>query len=673
MIGNNDLTHNRWKISRQGYLPILLLVSLGVVITSALVQQLSRLEGERVQTAFNAAARDRILVVQRELQSSLNVVQDIGSFFAANRRVARGQYREFVQPVLQRDPSIRSLEWVPEVKADQRTAFVRDARSDFPSFDIFARDDKESGRSTKNVYYPVLYAHPYQRGKTLLGLDLATVPTEFSAIQRARTERRMQITHNRVSSSESSVAVVLNVYLPVFENPRGNVDRFHVDGEEENRGAVGGKKSKRLRGMAVGRFWIEAIVKRALANLSPSGIDVTIRTVENETGVNTPADALYVHRSRLRGAVWFARNDGPTETRTLTDTIDVAGNEWTIVCTAVPGIFEVGAWAVRFVFIGGVAFTLLLAAYVISLIGRAEQVERLVSQRTLELQHSNQALNRQVAERLKVENALQALNVTLERRVALRTEEAERRARELEQFAYVTSHDLKAPLRAIANLAGWLKEDMAGMLTEETQEQLDLMRDRVGRMHSLIEGLLTYSRVGRTQGELEQVDSRALVAEVVDSIAPPPGFHIEIATDLPNLCTDRLQLSQVFANLIGNSIKHHYKEEGNIRVFGRDLDTHCAFAVADDGPGIPEQYHEKIFKMFYTLQVKDFSGDTGIGLALVKKIVEDHEGSISINSAPGAGTEIRFTWKREKPNDTGNHSDLQGDAPARIPTIEERQ
>ena len=191
----------RWEISRRGYLPVLLLVSLGVLITWALFQEVSRLDGERVETAFAAAAHDRILVIQREFQSSLDAVEDIGSFVGASRQVRRGQYREFVQPVLKRDPSIRSLEWVPEVAAEERDAFVENAENSFPQFDIFALDGAAVALPPGGLHYPLLFAHPYQRGETPLGLDFASVPTEFSAIQRARDLRRIQITLSRVALS----------------------------------------------------------------------------------------------------------------------------------------------------------------------------------------------------------------------------------------------------------------------------------------------------------------------------------------------------------------------------------------------------------------------------------------------------------------------------------------
>jgi signal transduction histidine kinase len=324
--------------------------------------------------------------------------------------------------------------------------------------------------------------------------------------------------------------------------------------------------------------------------------------------------------------------------------IPVGERTWTVVCNPVEGYFEREDWSGQVIFVGGIAFTLLACVYLFAMLGRAQEVRRLVAQRTLELEGANAALNKEVTERRRAEHALQLLNVTLERRVAQRAAEAERRARDLEQFAYVASHDLKAPLRGIANLATWLKDDLHDKLTAETAEQIDLLRDRVARMNALVEGLLAYSRVGRTRGSVEEVDTAALVADTIDSLAPPSGFRVEVAPDMPRLSTDRLQLGQVFANLIGNAINHHDRDVGVVRVSGRELDERCEFEVSDDGPGIPPEYHDKVFMMFQTLTVKDFGSNTGIGLALVKKLVEEHGGTIRLTSGEGRGTSFTFTW-----------------------------
>jgi signal transduction histidine kinase/CHASE3 domain sensor protein len=223
----------------------------------------------------------------------------------------------------------------------------------------------------------------------------------------------------------------------------------------------------------------------------------------------------------------------------------------------------------------------------------------------------------------------------------------EDRNQELEQFAYVTSHDLKAPLRAIANLSEWIEEDLAGQLPEENQQQMRLLRGRVHRMEALINGLLEYSRVGRTQTTTEQIDVADLLAEVIDSLDPPDAFTVHVDPNMPTLMTKRMPLRQVFANLIGNGIKHHDRDDGQIQISVQDQGDWVEFAVADDGPGIHPDYHQKIFAIFQTLQARDTRENTGVGLAIVKKTVETEGGSIRVESAEGAGATFYFTWPKQ--------------------------
>jgi signal transduction histidine kinase len=293
------------------------------------------------------------------------------------------------------------------------------------------------------------------------------------------------------------------------------------------------------------------------------------------------------------------------------------------------------------------AFTALLTIYLSTLVGRSAKIKRLVTERTRQLTELNEELGVEINERMKAEQGLQRLNETLEQRVAARTAEAEQHVKELEQFAYVTSHDLKAPLRGIANLAVWLEEDLAEKLTETTREQLRLLRDRVQRMHELIEGLLEYSRIGKANHPVSSVDTSELLAEVIDSLSPPGGFTVHVADNMPTVYTDRLHLYQVFSNLIGNSIKHCGGAQGHVSVTVNDCGEFYEFTITDDGPGIAPEYHEKIFQMFQTLTVSDFGSNTGIGLALVRKIVQEHGGSITVESAEGSGAAFRFSWPRQ--------------------------
>ncbi|WOD38973.1 PAS domain S-box protein [Nodosilinea sp. E11] len=228
----------------------------------------------------------------------------------------------------------------------------------------------------------------------------------------------------------------------------------------------------------------------------------------------------------------------------------------------------------------------------------------------------------------------------------------ERRNAELDQFAYVASHDLKAPLRAISNLAEWIGEDLAGQIPAENCHQLELLRSRVQRMEALINGLLEYSRVGRRQRSIVAVDINVLLANVIDSLAPPKSFQVEIPTDLPTIYSHKTVLGQVFANLINNAIKHHHCADedcpedicGTVRVACQTKDEWLEFTVADDGPGIAPQYHDKIFTIFQTLKARDDFESTGVGLAVVKKIVEAEGGRVWLTSALGEGTTFYFTW-----------------------------
>ncbi|MBE9169126.1 PAS domain S-box protein [Pleurocapsales cyanobacterium LEGE 06147] len=226
------------------------------------------------------------------------------------------------------------------------------------------------------------------------------------------------------------------------------------------------------------------------------------------------------------------------------------------------------------------------------------------------------------------------------------TLQLERRNQELDQFAYVASHDLKAPLRAIANLSQWLEEDLEDKLDEDTKYQMDLLRGRVQRMENLINGLLQYSRVGRLKSEPEKIVLEQLIGEIVDSLEMPPDFTITIEGPMPTLVTERLPLQQVFSNLIINAIKHHDRPDGNVTISALEKEQFYEFTVADDGPGIDPQYHDKVFVIFQTLEARDKTENTGIGLSIVKKAVESQGGKIKLESQPGKGTIFRFTWSK---------------------------
>jgi PAS domain S-box-containing protein len=218
------------------------------------------------------------------------------------------------------------------------------------------------------------------------------------------------------------------------------------------------------------------------------------------------------------------------------------------------------------------------------------------------------------------------------------------RNQELDRFVHIVAHDLKAPLRAISNLSEWIEEDLEGSLTADTQQQMDRLRGRVRLMESTINGLLDYARAGRTDATTETVVVAELLAETIDAIAPPPTFEITIAPGMPTLQTKRLLLSQVFANLIGNAFKHHDRDDGTICISSQDQGDFYEFAIADDGPGIAPEDRDRVFVIFQAANPQQNPDSSGIGLAIVKKIVETAGGQIRLESELGRGTTFYFTW-----------------------------
>jgi signal transduction histidine kinase len=184
-------------------------------------------------------------------------------------------------------------------------------------------------------------------------------------------------------------------------------------------------------------------------------------------------------------------------------------------------------------------------------------------------------------------------------------------------------------------------------LPPQIREFLGLMRQRVHRMEKLITGILDLARIGRVTQANETVFVRTLLRDITDTLNPPQGFKIELPFFLPTLTTNAVQLQQVFTNLISNAIKYHdHPETGTVHIGCDDAGEYYLFSVADDGPGIAPEYHDRIFVIFQTLTERDTIESTGVGLAIVKKIVERQGGRIGIKSAEGQGAKFIFTWPK---------------------------
>jgi PAS domain S-box-containing protein len=247
-----------------------------------------------------------------------------------------------------------------------------------------------------------------------------------------------------------------------------------------------------------------------------------------------------------------------------------------------------------------------------------------------------------------------ATDISARRRAELELErkqaELMRSNKDLEQFAYVASHDLKAPLRAIELLVTWITEGLEGYDKNDVQENLQLLAKRTERLNRLLDDLLAYSRAGRKVGTHRKTDTQALVLDVAQLVNPPETISVSIEGQLPVIHTHATPFEQVIRNLISNAIKHHPGPEGRVVVSCEEKIDHYVFAVQDDGEGISQEYAERVFEMFQTLKSRDQVEGSGMGLAIVNRIVQWQHGRVWFEPAPGGqGTVFKFQWKKNQP------------------------
>ena len=242
----------------------------------------------------------------------------------------------------------------------------------------------------------------------------------------------------------------------------------------------------------------------------------------------------------------------------------------------------------------------------------------------------------------KLANSLNHMAKVLSENISL----LERKNSELDQFAHIVSHDMKAPLRGIDNVVTWIEEDHWNELSPKVQEYLHLIKSRIVRGENLILGILSYSRVGQYELEKEEVDLNQMMQEISENLPRRQGLKLVIQPNLPVLFTQRIPLMQIFSNLVGNAIKYHDKEKGKIKVYHKENGVNYHFFIEDDGPGISKHYHDKIFTIFQTLNGTDAFQSTGVGLAIVKKILVDRNQKIELHSEPGKGSIFEFSWPK---------------------------
>jgi two-component system sensor kinase FixL len=248
-----------------------------------------------------------------------------------------------------------------------------------------------------------------------------------------------------------------------------------------------------------------------------------------------------------------------------------------------------------------------------------------------------------ITERKEARKNLEKLNMELESSV----QELSRANKQLEEFAYMVAHDLKTPLRGIGTLADWLVMDYADKFDEAGKEQVRLLNKRAKQMSVLIDSIKQYSMLGQNIQKKKQVDLNDVISEVISIITPPENIEVIIEDKLPAIVCERTHIIQIFQNLLSNAVKYMDKPKGQIKVGYNEDDNFWKFSVVDNGPGIQQKYFEKIFKIFQTLSPRNGIESTGIGLSIVKKLVELNNGRVWVESEVGHGSTFFFTLSKQ--------------------------
>ena len=599
-----------WLSGRSLHRSLPLVVILVVGLAASLVAQIITKEWDQQsrKEIFDRLAQEEIQKIQANVLTTAATLRSIRGLFNASATVDRDEFHAFVESLEVAD-MVQALEWIPRVPHAARSEYEEAARrGGFPVFEFTERASQGAmvRARDREEHFPVYYVEPYEGNERALGFDLGSDPTRLAALNDARASGRVVATARITLLQETGAQYGFRIFIPIYH-----------DGTAPD---TAGAREADLAGFGLGVFRMGDLVAAALSGGQRSTTPIDIHVFDQAA---PPGSRLLYPKSSL------AEDSGELQVSFRKEALlHFATRDWLIVATPAEGaLFTENSWMPWLVLALGFIITALTAICFSVVIGRTKYADQLVMLRTVELVRANQ----------ERERILQKLRKTNE---------------ELESFAYVASHDLKAPLRGIDNLVSWIVADPDSRLSEESRHNAGRLRIRVVRLEALLDGLLEYSQAGKREAKLEPVDTRLMCEQITEYLAPSERFTISVASDLPVFNTVKPALETVLRNLIGNAVKHHDRDEGRIEVSAEDQGEAYQFIIWDDGPGIDPAHHDRVFEVFQTLAPRSNLHSSGIGLSIVTRLVASAGGSIHIGSdARERGTAFHFTWKKTWPTD----------------------
>lgn len=584
-----------WGQPRSIWRPRLLSVGAPLCIAFALVVMVYSLVSAGEQQSLASRFRRLVETPDRALRSDLDayaeVLWSIRSYYAGSQNVDEDEFQTFVQRSLSAYPGLRAVSFNARVRGRERADYEAGLRrGGLEDFVIGTRDASGAlvPAEPREEHVVVHYIEPRQANAGAIGFDVLGDPVRRRALERARDTGEPTATEQVTLVQSEDRSTEFLIFLPIYD----------TDATPPTLAL----RRATLRGFAAAAVRVDRLVEASLEGLPASGFELSLWDEAAPTG------------RRFLGR--FPRDasppppGGPIEALEVSRQLEVGARPWTVRFVPTPGYLALErSWQPWVVLAGGLTFAGLLGVLLLVITGRTA----LESERLQEVARVNQ--------RLELTNE------------------------ELARFAYAASHDLKSPLNGIARLASFLRQDCNDALPEQGREYLAMIQTRIDRMGTLLEDLLQFSRVGWLEQEPETIDTGDLVQEILSLLPEASRFTVSLV-GMQTISTFRVPLAQVMRNLLDNAIKHHDRGHGRIEVGCRDAGDQFEFCVRDDGPGVPEKHHERVFEMFQRLQTRDGSEGSGMGLALVRKIVANRGGEVAIESDGGRGTTIRFTWPK---------------------------
>ena len=508
--------------------------------------------------------------------------------FNASDAVSRDEWRRYVDTLTVEAiwPGIQGIGYTEFVLPEDRVAYEQRIRAEgFPDFVVRPVGDRP-------IYSSITYLEPFdERNRQAFGFDMYQQETRRAGMNLARDTGEAVISGRVTLVQEISddVQAGFLMYLPYYGTPQTPAD------------------TETRRNNIVGFVYSPFRMGNLMEGILGAGLpDVRLQIYDQEE--ITPETLMYDSKSD-------DQNHQPHFRETMI--LEVANRRWTMQVSSLRALEQTGeAGEEGLILGGGLALSFLVFGILWSFATTRTRAQTLANTMTFRLQQN--------------------------------TEELKRSNAELELFAYVASHDLKAPLRGIDHLATWIESDLGDALTGEPKQNMALLRGRIKRLDALLNDLLDHSRAGREETSITSTDVATTSRELFDSLNTEGRFELHQAIEVPTLKLAGLE--QILINLISNTIKHHGGEAGNIYLKVVGTGQFFEIQYEDDGVGIPADQRERAFQMFQTLQPRDKVEGSGMGMAIIRKIVERQGGTITCEdrSDGQSGVFFRVRWKRSQ-------------------------